>query len=158
MAVLTSYIPTNNSTKRILKYFVCDTYAELPTTFSIGDMATAEGKMYYAANVGMSLSWIELIAKPNNYALGSLVRNNTGTSNILTNQAVSINNNGVQPAFSSNSTNNVASGIALGNMPIGNPGIIVTNGYIESSNWSSATGSVNLTPNAVADDQLPLDL
>ncbi len=148
MAVLVSYIPTNSASQKIVRFFVCDTYGELPASFNVGDMATADGKLYYAASIDSVLLWVELVAKPNSYALGNIIRTNTGASIIRAYQPVSINGTGVQLAYSSLSSSNVASGIALSDITVGNSGIITTCGYVESSDWTLATGSTNLVPNS----------
>lgn len=147
MAVITSYIPSNSSSRRVVKYFVCDTIAELPIDFDVGDLATAEGRMYYGATVGTSLDWIELVALPNTYAIGNLIRENVDVVQIKAGQAVTAVSLGVELANpSSNST--LAIGLALGNMNVGESGVIITTGQVELADWTEVTGSASLTVNA----------
>lgn len=147
MAVITSYIPSNSSSRRVVKYFVCDTIAELPIDFDVGDLATAEGRMYYGATVGTSLDWIELVALPNTYAIGNLIRENVDVVQIKAGQAVTAVSLGVELANpSSNSTLTI--GLALGNMNVGESGVIITTGQVELADWTEVIGSASLTVNA----------
>ncbi len=147
MAVITSYIPSNSSSRKVIKYFVCDTYAELPIDFDVGDLATAEGKMYYGANVGTSEQWLELVAIPNTYAVGNLIRENVDAVQIKAGQAVTAVTLGVELANPSSDTT-LAIGLAIGNMNVGEPGVIITTGQIELDDWTDVTGSADLTVNA----------
>jgi len=144
MAVITSYIPSNSSSRKVVKYFVCDTYAELPVDFDVGDLATAEGKMYYGATVGMTVEWLELVAIPNDYAIGNLIRTNVDAVQIKAGQAVTSISTGVELANPAN-TSTLAIGLALGNINIGDPGVIVTAGQFSLDNWTDVIGSINLT-------------
>lgn len=144
MAVITSYIPSNSSTRKVVKYFVCDTYAELPVDFDVGDLATAEGKMYYGATVGMAVEWIELVAIPNNYAIGNLIRTNVDAVQIKAGQAVTPTSTGVELANPA-STTTLAVGLALGNIDVGDPGVIVTTGQFSLDDWTEVIGTTNLT-------------
>lgn len=147
MAVITSYIPSNSSSRRVIKYFVCDTFGELPIDFDIGDLATAEGKMYYGATVGTSLQWLELVAIPNTYAIGNLIRENVDVVQIKAGQAVTAVSTGIELANpSANST--LAIGLALGNMSVGESGVIITTGQVELDDWTEVIGSTDLTVNA----------
>ena len=144
MAVITSYIPSNSSSRKVVKYFVCDIYAELPVDFDVGDLATAEGKMYYGATVGMTVEWLELVAIPNDYAIGNLIRTNVDAVQIKAGQAVTSISTGVELANPAN-TSTLAIGLALGNINIGDPGVIVTAGQFSLDNWTDVIGSINLT-------------
>lgn len=147
MAVITSYIPSNSSSRRVVKYFVCDTIAELPLDYDVGDLATAEGRMYYAATVGTSLEWLELVALPNTYAIGNLIRENVDVVQIKAGQAVTAVSLGVELANpSSNST--LAIGLALGDLNVGESGIIITTGQVELTDWTEVIGSASLSVNA----------
>jgi hypothetical protein len=123
---------------------VCDTYAELPVDFDVGDLATAEGKMYYGATVGMTVEWLELVAIPNDYAIGNLIRTNVDAVQIKAGQAVTSISTGVELANPAN-TSTLAIGLALGNINIGDPGVIVTAGQFSLDNWTDVIGSINLT-------------
>lgn len=144
MAVITSYIPSNSATRKVIKYFVCDTYAELPIDFDVGDLATADGKMYYATTVGITVEWLELVAIPNTYAIGNVIRENVDAVQIKAGQAVTVVSTGVELANpASNST--LTFGLALGNINVGSSGVIVTTGQITLDDWTEVTGSTDLS-------------
>lgn len=143
MAVVTCYIPSDNSVDTSQRYYICDTVGELPVDNATGDLAYTKstGDVWKATGPGV---WAPISGGGSSETFQA---ENKDTVTILTGQLVTIHPSGSGVILAiATSTDTACNGFAMADIPVGVVGTIATDGLLYMADWTNVTGSPSLTP------------